>query len=538
MRKATEVVAVKLMEMQSRRSGTMGWLVPVTLLLAIPCLAVAEDDSDTAASMRLAISEKDDQKLAEIVRHSNIQGSVIDGKQWFRAARLLEATKHHALASKAYFCVCLDEQNESWLTDAQRQKLAERCLALLIQANDLESAVTRLSQIPAAANWFSQDWRLAWRLRIGDLAYVRQQSTLAISQYRFVIENPSRPADLNRQVHAAAGLRKSCVRASHDDVGTVDVLVETWALSKPGPTDAVAWLDDVAPNIAERLVTSMLRKQVASPDQWIPIREAAAAWAGQSGRWHLIALAAEPDLQSGAPHRSARLERLVAESWMQIGKLDRSLPWWRYLADVRQVDDFPTLLRTCEAEVAGGNDLAVARRRIEAAIVALDTDTDDSVDSANSNADQSAAKLATRRKRRQNLLRLVEAQWCIRAAKLDRCREILAMVVRGDVGDPPLAPRAQWLTGESFFLQRRYQDAIRAYRGVEAIDADKSYVPLALVQSGKAFERLGRTREAGICYDGLVKRFAQSPQASEANRRLAALRGTGDAESTDSRRRF
>ncbi len=83
--------------------------------------------------------------------------------------------------------------------------------------------------------------------------------------------------------------------------------------------------------------------------------------------------------------------------------------------------------------------------------------------------------------------------------------------------------RAQWLIGETHYLQQEFADAIEAYRRVEGIDPGGMWVSAALIQAGKSFEQLGRTREAAVCYGNLLSRFADTSHAELARRRLAAI---------------
>jgi TolA-binding protein len=82
-------------------------------------------------------------------------------------------------------------------------------------------------------------------------------------------------------------------------------------------------------------------------------------------------------------------------------------------------------------------------------------------------------------------------------------------------------------------LQQDFADAVEAYRRVEGIDPNGMWVAAAMVQAGKSFEQLGRTREAAVCYSNLLSRFADTSHAALARRRLAAI--SPDANpSTDS----
>ena len=71
-----------------------------------------------------------------------------------------------------------------------------------------------------------------------------------------------------------------------------------------------------------------------------------------------------------------------------------------------------------------------------------------------------------------------------------------------------LRGRAQWLIGETFYMQRQYKPAIEAYRKVEAIDTSGTWVAASFLQAGKAFEHMGGIKEATLCYVTLLQGLA------------------------------
>ena len=230
-------------------------------------------------------------------------------------------------------------------------------------------------------------------------------------------------------------------------------------------------------------------------------REAACRWAGRTQRWSMLALASESESPSKADDtRTIAVERLLAESLMQLGRVAEARPWWNHLVDTRHADDFSTLLRCAEAETAVGSDADDAQRRIDAARAAAAED-----------------------RFQQSLVDLLDAELSIRRSEFDQARGLLEKVVRMNETEASLRGRAQWLIGETHYLQRDFADAIEAYRRVEGIDPGGMWVSAALVQAGKSFEQLGRTREAAVCYGNLLNRFADTAHAELARRRLAAI---------------
>ena len=309
------------------------------------------------------------------------------------------------------------------------------------------------------------------------------------------------------------------------------------------------WNRDDQVAVAERVAARYI-----SPSPDVPVaagvREAACLWAGRAGRWSMLAVASESETLSpsasnsesdsgsesdsssrspsgpdGNPDhgtdrdrdesrridksRSITVERLFAEALTQTGRPAEARVWWKYLVDVRQTRDFPTLLRCAETSTPIA-ELSEATERIEAAREA---------------AGEDPARLV--------LVEALSAELAIRRARFDDARARLESIVRDAYSPPALRGRAQWLIGETHYLQQRFPEAIEAYRRVEGVDEGGAWVPAALIQAGKSFEQLGRTREATVCYVTLMKRFSDSEHAPLARRRLATLSPDPSRSSTD-----
>jgi len=250
---------------------------------------------------------------------------------------------------------------------------------------------------------------------------------------------------------------------------------------------------------AERMVTMWLASE-GSDRATTATREAACRWAGRQELWSLLAMAAEstsPDAPDET--RTATMERLFAEALMQLGRSSDAYPWWQSLVDSRGADDFATLVRCAETATSHGS-LQEAESRIQAARPAAEQDI-----------------------ARQSLLDMLSAELSIRKLDFDAGRNLLESIIREPESIDQLRGRAQWLIGETYFLQQRYADAIDAYRRVEGIAPDGPWVAAALLQAGKSFEQLGRTREASVCYSTLISRFADSHYCQTARTRMAAI---------------
>lgn len=273
----------------------------------------------------------------------------------------------------------------------------------------------------------------------------------------------------------------------------------------------VALVDSGNEAEAERLATMLiapLEETVATAG----VREAACRWAGRTLRWSMLAFASESE-SPGEPtaNRSIAVETLFAEALMQMGRIDDARAWWDYLVDERKVTRFSTLLRSAEAETAVGFDADLASQRVSAARRAAGAD-----------------------RFNLSLVDLLDAELAIRRTKFDRARGLLENVIRSSEADPSVRGRAQWLIGETHYLQQQFHEAIEAYRLVEGIDPKGEWVSLSILQAGKSFEQLGRTREAAVCYGNLLKRFSGSSHAEHARRRLGSIHPETNSPEADS----
>lgn len=82
------------------------------------------------------------------------------------------------------------------------------------------------------------------------------------------------------------------------------------------------------------------------------------------------------------------------------------------------------------------------------------------------------------------------------------------------------AAMAEWLMGESYLQQKKYQEALLCYQRVESVHDFPRWKSAALLQSGKCHEMLGNWREAVATYTRCQTEFGETPFASEASQRL------------------
>jgi TolA-binding protein len=110
-------------------------------------------------------------------------------------------------------------------------------------------------------------------------------------------------------------------------------------------------------------------------------------------------------------------------------------------------------------------------------------------------------------------------------ANLDAARESYKKVLRSpQASKTETAAMAQWMIGETYFLQEQYATAIREYLRVEVLYAYPRWQAAALLQAGKCHEQMGQWKDAAEAYDRLLSHYAQTDVAAEARERLTAVR--------------
>lgn len=110
-------------------------------------------------------------------------------------------------------------------------------------------------------------------------------------------------------------------------------------------------------------------------------------------------------------------------------------------------------------------------------------------------------------------------------AEMNEARTAFGRVLSSqDAAGTETAALAQYMLGETHFLQRRYDAALADYRRA-AEHAHPHWQAAAHLQAGKCCEQLNRPDEARAAYNAVLRDFAASPFAAEAQtRREACLR--------------
>lgn len=107
----------------------------------------------------------------------------------------------------------------------------------------------------------------------------------------------------------------------------------------------------------------------------------------------------------------------------------------------------------------------------------------------------------------------------------DAARQAYQRVVRSETGGrTETAAMAQWMIGETYFLQKNYEQALRAYYRVEQLFDYPRWQSLALLQAGKCLEVQQQYTKAIEAYQHVQDKYADTSAAKDAARRIDVVR--------------
>ena len=105
--------------------------------------------------------------------------------------------------------------------------------------------------------------------------------------------------------------------------------------------------------------------------------------------------------------------------------------------------------------------------------------------------------------------------------QFNAAREAYELVLSSPAGgQSETAAMAQWMIGESYFHQKQYDNAIRAYLRVEILYDFPSWRAHALLQAGKCYEEKNLGNEAIRLYARILKEFPESKLVDKASERM------------------
>jgi len=116
-------------------------------------------------------------------------------------------------------------------------------------------------------------------------------------------------------------------------------------------------------------------------------------------------------------------------------------------------------------------------------------------------------------------------------ARFREAREAYERVIRADSGGrTETAAMAQWMTGETYFHQKNYDEAIRAYHRVVSLYAFPQWQAAALLQAAKCHELKGERQEAEQLYAQVTKDYPATKYAAAATQLLKGEKADGGNE--------
>jgi TolA-binding protein len=107
-----------------------------------------------------------------------------------------------------------------------------------------------------------------------------------------------------------------------------------------------------------------------------------------------------------------------------------------------------------------------------------------------------------------------------------QARTHLKAITEATGKDLSAAARAQWMLGETYFMEQNFSEAISAYKPVTELDQPQSWQTLALLQTAKCFELLNQASDALEAYRRVVKVTKDEKFRQEANTRIEVIERT------------
>jgi TolA-binding protein len=123
--------------------------------------------------------------------------------------------------------------------------------------------------------------------------------------------------------------------------------------------------------------------------------------------------------------------------------------------------------------------------------------------------------------RQQHEVDYLLGRYAMNRAEFETARAAYERVTRSTTGGKSeTAAMAQWMIGETYFMQKKYNRAIQAYHRVEILYEYPRWQAAALLQAGKCHEMLGRWKEAIELYSQILEDYSTTTIAEKAAQRL------------------
>ena len=116
------------------------------------------------------------------------------------------------------------------------------------------------------------------------------------------------------------------------------------------------------------------------------------------------------------------------------------------------------------------------------------------------------------------------ARCLVSKADFDSARQVLTSITQGTNSTPDeLVARGCWMMGETYLMQRKYSDALVAYREALKIPKQEYWSSASLLQIAQCCEAIQDTQGAMEAYQAIINQFDHSPFVLTAKERLSAL---------------
>lgn len=122
------------------------------------------------------------------------------------------------------------------------------------------------------------------------------------------------------------------------------------------------------------------------------------------------------------------------------------------------------------------------------------------------------------------------ARCLVSKADFDAARQVLTSITqRTRPTSDELVARGHWMTGETYLMQRKYSDALLAYREVLTMPKQEYWICASLMQIAECSEALRDSQGSKDAYETIINQYSQSPFVPTAKERLDKIQSVSVA---------
>jgi TolA-binding protein len=116
------------------------------------------------------------------------------------------------------------------------------------------------------------------------------------------------------------------------------------------------------------------------------------------------------------------------------------------------------------------------------------------------------------------------ARCLVSKADFDAARQVLVSLIQPTNSTPDeLVARGRWMIGETYLMQRKYSDALLAYRDVLQMPKQEYWSAASLLQIAECCAALHDPQGSKDAYETIINQFSQSPFVLTAKERLSKI---------------